>query len=79
MITKNFKQVLLTEEEMIRLKLFTDVIECPDKSIKCDICPFCLDNFCVVRLLRNITENPKIRERKYKNEQIKEKISTDQL
>lgn len=77
MITKNFKQVLLTEEEMIRLKLFIDVIECPDKSIKCDICPFHLDNFCVVRLLRNITENPKIRERNHKNEHIKEKIFTD--
>ena len=77
MITKNFKQVLLTEEEMIRLKLFTDVIECPDRSIKCDICPFCLDNFCVVRLLRNITTDPKIRERNHKNEQIEEKILTD--
>lgn len=77
MITKNFKQVLLTVEEMNRLKLFIDVIECPDKSIKCEICPFYLDNFCVVRLLRNITQNPKIRERKNKNEQIKEKILTD--
>lgn len=79
MVVHNFKQVRLTEEEMFYLKQFAKVVECPDRSIKCDICPFCVDNWCMMRKIRNIVDDPKMRVKGNKDEQIKEKISTNQL